>query len=148
MTNRFSGSRRRPEKWSRLLILTILASGCDSLFGPNRVRFADDARVIVEGTSSVPLLLITSTNFTAQRDPATDELRSTLVASDTVVVSGLPVQRDYNIRQRDRFLVRLVNPSLDQTAAIHIQVLLDGRIVFNQQATMQDATLEYIAYFQ
>ena len=130
-----------------LVILTLSLAGCDSIFGPNRRRLADDARIIIQGTSPVPLLLVTSTSFTAVRDQ-NGELVSTLVQADTVTLTTLPAQFDHDLRGRDRFLVRLINPDLNETAAIHMQVLLDGRISFNQQATMRDASLEYIVVYE
>jgi hypothetical protein len=131
---------------SLLALLTAMGTGCDSLLGTDQAAFAAEARVLLEATSPVPLLLITSTNFAAGRDDDTGEIVTSLIASDTMVVSSADVDQTYDIFGANRFLVRVANPDDEETATIHLRVLLDGREVFNQRATMRDASLEYTAF--
>jgi hypothetical protein len=143
MTSRF-GLRR----CARFLLAAALlvTAGCEGLFGSDQAAFAEEARVLLEGTSPVPILLVTSTNFVAGIDNETGGVVTDLVVADTVVLTTIDVDQTYDIFGADRFLVRVANPDLDETATIHLRVLMDGREVFNQRATMRDASLEYTAF--
>jgi hypothetical protein len=137
---------RRPRfGWLAVVLLPVVAA-CNSILDTDQAAFAYEARVIIEGTSEVPLRLVTSTNFIAVPDPETGDLVSSLVVSDTVIVTSLPYNHVFEIRGADRFLVRLTNPDIDVT--VHLRVLMDEREVYGQRATMRDATLEFITYFQ
>ena len=133
-----------------LSALTLVASGtaCDGLLGSDQAAFAADAHVLLSGTSPVPLLLITSTNFFATNDIETGQVVTTLLLSDTVVLETPNVDRHFDIFGADRFLVRVVNPNAEETAEIHLVVELDGRQVYNQRAMMRDASLEYTAFYR
>lgn len=124
----------------------IAVAGCDSLLGTDQAAFAAEARVLLDGTSPVPILLVTSTNFRAGIDDETGEVVTDLIAADTVVLTTIDVDETYDIFGADRFLVRVANPDENETATIHLRVLLDGREVYNQHATMRDASLEYTAF--
>lgn len=129
------------------MLFALAMSGCDSLLGSDQAAFANEARIIVEGTSAVPLRLITSTNFNAIRDPDTGDLVATDVVGDTASLTSLPFDRVFRVRGADRFLVRLINPDISVTATVHLRIHLDDRLVYNQRATMRDASLQYIAYY-
>jgi hypothetical protein len=131
-----------------LSILAFVASGCDSILGTNRAEFANNARVIVQGTSGVPLTLVTSTHFAAVPDPDTGDLIASIVTARVDTLRSLPSQHDFDVRGFDRFLARLINPDSAVTATVHMQVLLDGKLVFTQHATMRDASLEFIVFHQ
>lgn len=131
-----------------LVLATFTLSACNSILGSNQAAFAYEARVIVEGSSGVPLRLLTSTNFFASRDMDTGELLASQIVGDTATLNTLPFNRTFNIRGSDRFLVRLINPDADSTATVHLRIHLDDREVYNQRATMRNASLQYIAYFQ
>lgn len=122
------------------------STGCDSLLGSDQAAFAAEARVLLEGTSPVPLLLVTSTIFDAGIDDETGEVVTDLISADTMVLTTIHVDETFDIFGADRFLVRVANPDTAETATIHLRVLLDGREVFNQHATMRDASLEYTAF--
>lgn len=140
--------RRRPGWCGALALLALSGSACDGLLGSDQAAFAAEAHVLLSGTSAVPLLLVTSTNFFTVTDPDTGQLFTTLIASDTLTLPTPTADQRYDIFGADRFLVRLVNPDAEETADVHLRVQLDGREVYNQRATMRDASLEYTAYYQ
>jgi hypothetical protein len=147
MTKYNRGGRALPALLGALVALTLTISGCNSVLESNQAAFADEARVSVEGSSAVPLQLITSTNFIAVRDPVSGELVASEVVAETTSITGLPFNRVFTIRGSDRFLVRLVNPDINVTATVHLRIHLDGREVYSQRATMRDASLQYLTYF-
>lgn len=126
----------------------MLATACDSIFGSSKSAFADEARVIVDGTSPEPLLLITSTEFLTTRDPVSDEVVTTLIVSDTVTLATLPGEAFRRIRGADRFLARIANSDSASTADIHMRVMLDDKLVFDQRALMRNSSLEFTAFYQ
>jgi hypothetical protein len=126
----------------------VASAACDGLLGSGEAAFAADARVLVSGTSPVPLLVITSTNFFSELDVGTGDRVTRLVLSDTLVLETPNLDRHYDIFGADRFLVRIVNPDAENTADILLQVELDGRQVYSQRATMRDASLEYTAFYR
>lgn len=127
-------------------IVTLIGTGCDSLLGSGRPRFADRARVIIEGDTPVPLTVVTSTRFIAVRSEGGSYV-STLILADTVTLDSLPYDQVHGISGADRFLVRLINPDSTVTATIHMRVRLDDNEVFNQRATMRAASLESISFY-
>jgi hypothetical protein len=133
-----------PELFGRVVaLLAIIAiAACDSIV-ESEARPVTNARVTVTGTSPVPLLLVTSFNFGATRNVETQELQVQLSRADTITISSLPFDRTFPFSGADRFHVRLINPDLNATASIRMQLLVDSREVFNQQANMRDATLAY-----
>jgi hypothetical protein len=130
------------------LALAVTLTGCSSVLGSDQAAFADEARVIITGESGVPLQLLTTTDFVASRDPETGELVPTILTTDTTILATLPHDQVYTVTGWDRFLAKLVNPDTAVTATIQMRVLMDGREVFNQRATMRDASLAFFVYFQ
>lgn len=118
--------------------------GCDSIVQSDK-REAKQARVIVTGTSSVPLKLTISWNFTSQRDPDTGETTYTINTA-TVSTINIPFDSVFAFNGRDRILVRLTNPDLNTTASVRLQVLVDNKSVHDQAATLRDASLQ-VSYF-
>jgi len=129
------------------LIVALPAPGCDSLFDSSR-DVATDAQVLVTGTSPIPLTLVLSNDYTRILDAQTGEMVTTLIRADTLYLD-LPIDRVYPFGEGARILVRLINPDSTVTADVHMRVLLDRKEeVYNQRATMRNATLEYIfAYY-
>jgi hypothetical protein len=148
MNGRHGGAPRRTILALVAAVLGATSAACDGLLGTDQAAFAADARVLLSGTSPVPLLLVTSTNFTAEQDFVTGELITNLIVSDTITLATPTLDQHFEILGADRFLVRLINPDLNETADIHLRVELDGRQVYNQRATMRDASLEYTAFYQ
>jgi hypothetical protein len=130
-----------------VLVSCVAAAGCDALLQAD-YGFANDARVTVEGTSPVPLLLLTSTRYTTLYNASTGQWEASLVVADTQHLATLPFDGSYDLRRKDRFLVRLVNPDSAAEAVVHLQVRMDGRLVYTQRASMRDAALQYMTYFR
>jgi hypothetical protein len=124
-----------------LLVALFATSGCDSIVETD-TRPVTNARLIISGTSPVPLLLVTSFNFGATRNVETGELQVTLIRADTLTVS-LPFDRTFPFSGADRLHVRLINPDVNATASVRMQLQVDARQVFNEQANMRDASLSY-----
>jgi hypothetical protein len=122
-----------------VIMLTLWGSACGVLETDQSNPM--EARVLVSGTSPVPLLLITSTNFVYTVDEGGSRVPVPLVA-DTVQIS-LPIDQVFPFGNSDRFLVKVANPDVNQTAMIRLQLLVDGRKVFDDQASMRDASLQY-----
>lgn len=127
----------------RTLLLAAVGlgvSGCGILDDqePRRER----ANVVIQGTSPVPLSLITSSEFVIETDPETFEQTAVLLVSDTVEITP-PFDDTYRIDAFERFLVRLVNAD-SAVASIRMQVLVDGSLEYDQAADMsQGASLEF-----
>jgi hypothetical protein len=126
-------------------ILAASTAACDSLLGTDQ-DYAELAHVTVTGSSTVPLKLVLSNDFTALPDED-GEIIVSIINADTQTVS-LPINATYPLGDRLRILVRLINPDSMVTATVHMRISLDNDEVYSQQATMRDATLEYyFAYF-
>jgi hypothetical protein len=129
------------------LLLAVALGGCGSLLQAEH-GLADSAAVTVEGSSAVPLLLVTSTHYVRIYDLFTGETEANLITADTVRVAALPYQSSHDLKRKDRFLARLVNPDTAVTANVRLEVRLDGRLVYSQWANIRDAALQYMTYFQ
>jgi hypothetical protein len=124
-----------------VLLCAIAASACDAVFGTENNQ-AKNARVIISGSSAVPLQLVTSTDFEAIRDNNTGEIAVTLTVADTTSIA-VPLDQTFPFNGSDRFFINLSNPDPDVIASIRLRLLVDGREVFDESANMQDAALEY-----
>ncbi len=110
--------------------LTILftATGC-ALFEPD--EGAERAVVSIVGSSSVPLALLTSTDFVVVLDPETSSTDVELNSSDTSSVASLPFNQTYGISLNDRFFVRLSNPDTTVVASVRMSVSIDGQDLYD-----------------
>jgi hypothetical protein len=126
--------------------LAALLSGCDGLLSTSNRR-PDIARVVVTGTSNVPLRLITSTNFTAAPNFETGAYDVTFGSYDSDDLE-LPIERTVQLNT-DRFIARLVHLSEDEADAADVvmEVYLDGALAYRQQAIMVDSFLDSIHVF-
>jgi hypothetical protein len=131
-----------------LLAAALMSTGCDNILDSGQAAFAYEARVVVDGSSAVPMRLLTSTRFFMQRDSVSGDLVASEVVGDTQALNRLPHDSTYGIRGADRFLVRLLNSDSVTEATVRLRVYLDGRQVYDQRAVMRDASLQYIAYFR
>ncbi len=122
----------------------VLLSGCSNLIESEQ-RLVKNARVTVSGTSPVPMLLITSTNFTATRNLEAGGLNVNYILADTAAIT-LPYDRSYSFGESDRFVVKLVNGDRDSTASVEMRVYLDGEENYRQAAIMKDSSLEFVFY--
>lgn len=140
---RFHRRRYRARYTVALGLVLIPIFACTSVFESGDER-ADAANVFVTGTSTEPLMLILSNDFDTQPGDG-GAVGVTLLSADTFTVNlPAPVERSYSFDESDRFLARLVNPDTASTADVHMRVLLDSDEVYNQQATLLDAELEFV----
>lgn len=138
--------RRRTSLGALALLAVTVLSACDSLLS-SEAGLADEATIQVTGTATVPVLVVTSTNFLWEYDVLDDDYVITLIKADTARVTSLPYSAKKNMKGLDRFLVRLVNPDGGVTVDVGMDVRLDGRLVYSQRATLRDATLQYYTWF-
>jgi hypothetical protein len=138
---------RRHAAVPTLFMLTMAAAGCSGLLDSSQ-NYAENAQIIVTGTSPVPMLLILSNRYTAIADQTTGNITVQIEQADTLELS-LPIDRTYPLGDQFRILARLQNADSTSTASINMRVLLDGKDeVYNQNATMKDSYLEYrFSYF-
>lgn len=127
------------------MIVAGSTAACDSLLDTSQ-EYAELAHVRITGTSDVPLKLVMSNNFIRNTNNQ-GQITISLVTADTQVVS-LPINATMPLGDNLRILARLINSDTAVTATIHMRVFLDEDEVYNQQATMRDASLEYyFTYF-
>lgn len=118
--------------------------GCNSIVQSD-TREAKQARVVVTGTSPVPLKLTISRDFNSERDPDTGQTTYTINTS-TVTTINVPFDSIFAFSESQRMLVRLTNPDANTTASIRLQVLVDNQNIYDQTATLRDASLQ-VTYF-
>jgi len=123
------------------LLAVVAATACDSVLRTDE-KAVTSFLIEVTGTSPVPLSLVTSTNFGAQRNTETNQVSVFPVTADTTTLT-LPYSRTLPFNGADRLFVRLHNRSLSETASIRLRVIIDGRERFNQAANMRDAFLDF-----
>lgn len=127
------------------LILIAAAAGCSSILDTTE-DLADNANIFVTGTSPVPLQLIVSADYTAVQNEQ-GRFDVTLISADTFQIAP-PHERSKPISDKGRIFVRLTQPDSTVTADVRLRILLDDREVYNVQATLRDASLEYLfAYY-
>lgn len=142
---------------SSILALMVLAlgaaglAGCD-LFGD---QSPDEVRLRIEAGGPQQVLLVTTSNFIAQRQPVFDDfgfpLRDTTLvqvfAADTTVVT-LPFEQRYDIRVPQRFFTRVFRR--DSTdVEIRMQAWVDGEGRFDRRlgAAPTDTLLQFLYFF-
>lgn len=128
------------------LVGALSLGGCDAILS-SEAGLADRADVSITGSAAVPLLLVISTDFRAEYDFLSEAWIVTVIRADTVPVTTLPFNQSREIRGRDRYLVRLVNPDLSVTVDVGMEVRLDGRLVFTERAFLTNAALQYFTWF-
>src|SRR5688572_10570242 len=119
-----------------LLLLAPLTLACDSI--ADTPATATVARVIVTGTSPVPLTVVTSTQFQVSRGVEGEEIIS-LVRADTAQMN-VPIDRSVAFQGSDRFLVLIRNPDINTTSAVDIRLLIDGTEVLREIVSLRDAS--------
>ena len=127
----------------RLTALLLLAPlSCKSIAdGPATATLA---RVIVTGSTTVPLMVVTSTQFVVSRSAEGEELIS-LTHADTTQM-GVPMDFTVAFRGSDRFLVLIRNPDINSTSTLDMRLLIDGTEVLRQVVSLRDASFHF-TYF-
>ena len=124
---------------SAALIAGLPACG---ILGDDTSDPANQAQVVINGTSPVPLDLITSDEFIVTRNVETGVTTTEFLSADTSMLT-VPFEQAYDISTFERFLVRLINPD-SMVASIRLQVLIDGTLEYDQTADIsQGASLEF-----
>ena len=118
-----------------LPILTLVAAGCNSILDTSQ-DYADNATVEVTGTSAVPLLVVSSTDWVYVVNSETGAVGVSTNKADTVSLQ-LPISRTVSIKDRFRIFFSVANPDSVNTATIRMRVRLDNELVYDQSATMR-----------
>ena len=124
-----------------LPILTLLASACSSVLDTTQ-DYADNAVLEVTGTSPVPLHVVSSTNWVYVINPDNGEQIVSTTSVDTVSLQ-LPINRLVPLTNSLRIYFKVTNADINQTASIRMRVLLDNKVMYDQAATMRDASLSF-----
>ena len=127
--------------------MAIMAAACSSS-STETDRMPTQAAIAVSGSTTVPLRLIISTDFTETLNQATGQRAQVIHAADTINVSTLPWSRDVTLNETASILVDLSNPA-DESANVRLQVNLDsGQPPYDQSATMsRGGSLRYVFNF-
>jgi len=133
----------------KLLATALLAAGtaaCGVFETEDDV--ANNARVVISGTTPVPLMLITSTKFERYVNQNGEPL-ITLVVSDTVELElATAFDETFPVKPDKGFLARLINPT-QETATISMQVYFDGELNYDQQnVSLTDSSIEFSFVFE
>jgi len=146
MTHFITSTLRQATRVLLVGLLLIVAAACNIFEAEEEI--ADEARVVVTGTTSEPLQLVTSTKFT-RTFLETGEIRLSVAFADTMVLTlDSPHDQIYPIKPDRGFLVSLRNPVMDP-AVVSMQVFFDGELVYNHQnITLQEASLEFSYVFE
>lgn len=128
-----------------LLAGLALVAGCSSILDSSGA-FPDEATVTITGTSPVPVRVVMSNNFIGVWDAEAAKWNVTLNSADTATVTSFPFNRTMRLRDTGVFFVRVTNPDIDATAAIDLRVQIDNREAYRQEATLRDASLEYVFF--
>ncbi|HEY8470104.1 MAG TPA: hypothetical protein VIL18_10705 [Longimicrobiales bacterium] len=123
-------------------MITLPTVACDLGSEPSRRRRADEASIEVTGESPVLLVLVTSKDWGMTLDEETGEQKLVITKADTVEID-LPYQRTVPLAPTYRILFRLINPDADRDATVRMRVSLDDDVVYDQQATLRNAALQY-----
>jgi len=144
------------KSWIVSLFLAFLSisalAGCDLLLGR---QAPSEARILLEGTDSLSVYLVTSTKFVLQRKVIYDEETGTIPVKDTLLVNfldadsvevGLDYEQTLSIREAGRLFVRVwrIAPEEDN---LRMRIWLDGRLRYDNQAPPHQEKLQFIYYF-
>jgi hypothetical protein len=123
------------------LSLTLGLAGCQVVTDPTS-RYESEAHVELTGGGGVPLLLVSSNQWDYVVDELTGEQSIAVVKADTTEVLT-PFQKTVALAPTYRILFRVVNPDQAAVADVRMRVRLGDKEVFNETATLRDATLEF-----
>ncbi|SRR5690606_8370084 len=124
------------------LMIIFSTAGCDLLSDPSDSDRAEEASIEVTGDSPVPLLVVASKVWGITLDEETGDRQIIISEADTAEVE-LPYQQTIGLAPTYRILFRVINPDTEQDASIRMRVLLDSDVVFDQQATLRNASLQF-----
>ena len=125
--------------------LTVLGGVAACSSGTEPDSKPTEARIRVEGTSTVPLQLLTSLDFFETVDPISGEIRQILNTADTVFVDALPYDATVPLTSLGSIYVELANLE-DTPANVRLQVDLDNGQGYDRSATMSEGGALVYAY--
>ena len=135
-----------------MLLAGAVVAGCDLFGDPN----PEEVRLSLDGAPQEEVLLITSNNFLAQRQPIFDDLgfviRDTtlvqLLTADTTVIR-LPFDRSYDIKTPQRFFTRAFRLG-EPGVALRMQGWVDGESRFDRSLSPAptDTLLQFLYFFR
>ncbi len=129
-----------------VLALLVLSTGACNIF-ETEDEIADEARVLIEGTSPVPLQLITSTRFERTYNDDGDAVTILLVSDTAMIELGTAFDEVYPVKPDLGFFVRLRNLEADP-ATVSMRVYFDGELNYDQRnVSLSDASLEFSFIF-
>ena len=145
MSERTYESLRALLRTGLMAFLVLNTAGCGIFETEDEI--ADEARVLIEGTSPIPLQVITSTRFERVYNEEGD-LNTLLLVSDTVMIDlETPFDEIFPVKPDVGFLVRLRNLEADP-AVVSMRVYFDGDLRYDQQnVSLSDASLEFSYIF-
>jgi len=145
MFQHHAGASRAPARILLLLPLVLQAVAC-SVF-ETKDEVADEARVVITGTSNESTIVITSTRFERWYDDEGDS-HTTLLVSDTVPLDlSTPFDEIYPVKPDIGFLVRVVHPDT-VPAVISMKVYFDGELTYDQRdVSLNDSSIEFSYIF-
>lgn len=131
---------------SGLMAILVLNTGACNIF-ESEDEIADEARVLIEGTTPVPLQLITSTRFERTYNEDGDA-NTLLLSADTVMIElGTAYDEVFPVKPDLGFFVRLRNLEADP-ATVTMRVYFDGELNYSQQnVSLSDSSLEFSFIF-
>jgi hypothetical protein len=135
---------RRIARAGATLALVLALGACDSILGTSDGLPAN-AFIDVTGSSAVPMRVVMSNNFFASWDAQNGRYNIDLIAADTLTFD-VPLSHTFPLNRAPGFYVVLANTDTETTANVRLRVRMDRTTVFDQQAAMRDARLEYV-YF-
>ena len=130
---------------SLLLLLALQAVGC-SVF-ETKDEVADEARVVITGTSNETSIVITSTRFERWYD-SEGESHTKLLVADTVPLDlTTTFDEIYPVKPAIGFLVRVVHPD-SIPAVISMKVYFDGELSYDQRdVSLTNSSIEFSYIF-
>jgi len=129
------------------LVITSLTAACDLLSDPEEPARAREATVEVTGESPVPLRLVASKVWSIGIDEDVGEQVIIIGQADSADIE-LPYELTVPLAPTYRILFRVTNPSEEHEANVRMRVFLDDDLVYDQQATLKNASLQFSHLYQ
>lgn len=136
-------SRRARQVTLAVGLVPFALSACSTTTEPDFKPTSAD--ISVSGTSSVPLRLIVSTDFSETFDPEEFVREQIFNSADTILISSLPYEETVHLTDIASIVVDLSNPSATP-ATVRLIVQLDGgQTPYDQEAIMSEGgSLRYV----
>jgi len=145
MFPRYTRALKATTRITFLSVLALQAGGCSVFNAEDEV--ADEARVVITGTSTASTELITSTRFERWVDGAGDTHTKLLIADTIPLDLSTSFDEIYPVKPNIGFLVRVVHPDTIP-AVFSMQVYFDGELSYDQRdISLNDSSIEFSYIF-